>query len=132
MILELAAVRFQVTELAIRRGTLELNLPRTDWGFMASAAGDCAMRSEQREFCLCVIKASYIRPGFGVVAGFAAEARAIGASAVHPILEFAMMRVGMACGTSHVVKFEWQDLVRAMRLADSVATSTRNGGVCAS
>ena len=132
VILELAAVWFHVARLTIRRRAFELNFLRTDGNFMTRAASDGAMGANQREFRFCVIEARHIRPGFRVVAGFTTEAATVGAFAFHAILEFAVMRVGVASGAGHIVEAERQNFVRTMRFPSSVATRARNGGVRAS
>lgn len=79
-----------------------------------------------------MVKTRDVRPGFGVMASFASEARSARALAVHSILEFPMMRVGVAGRTSHIVKAEWKNFIRTMRLARCVAIRARHGGMCAS
>ena len=87
------------------------------------------MRSEKRELSFCVIEAGHIGPRLCVMAGFAAEARTVGPVAFHAIVEFAMMRIGVAGGAGHIVKMERQNFVGAMRLPCRVATGARHCGM---
>src|SRR5882762_11289215 len=78
-----------------------------------------------------MVEAVYVGPGNRVVAGFAAEQRAVGALAPHAVVKFSMMRIGVARSAGHVGKTERQHFVGAMRFACSVATRARDGSVSA-
>ena len=92
-------------------------------------AGDGTMRAEEREFCFGVVEAGYVHPGFCGVAGFAAEGGAVGALAVHAVVEFALVRIGVAGGAATVREVEGQDFVGATGSAELVAFGAGDRGV---
>ena len=108
---ELAAVRIRVAGFAILRRSLELNFVGAGKRLVAFAARGHAMSPEQGKFRFRVIEASNVDPGFGGVARFAAQRGSIGAFQRHAVLEFALMRIGVAGSASAVRKMERQNLV---------------------
>jgi hypothetical protein len=76
-----------------------------------------------------MVKSVYVGPGCGVVTGFATEWRSVGALASHTVLEFPVVRIGVAGGAAGVGKAKRQNIVGTMRLADSVAVRTWHGGM---
>ena len=94
---------------------------------MTIAALDGAVRAEQREFRFRVVKTVDVRPGPHVMAGFAAEGRAVGAALRHAVLELAVMRIVVACRTGQVLEMEGQDFVGAACGAYLMAIGARHG-----
>jgi len=129
VVFELAAMRLDMARLAIRCCALELDFVLSYGNLVARAAGNRAMRAEKREFRFCVIKAVHVGPGFRVVTGFAAEDRSVRPLAIHAVVKFAMVRIGVASGAGHVIKMKWKNFVRAMRFPRGVAIRARNGGM---
>lgn len=66
--------------------------------FVAIDAGGGAMGSQQRKRRLGMIEARQLLPRPGGVAGFASRGGATGPGLQHPLLELALMRVGVATG----------------------------------
>ena len=62
-----------------------------------------------------MIEAIDLGPRARIVAGLTAEQRSVGATLRHPLLEFTMMRIGMARGAAHVYEVKGHDLIRAPR-----------------
>ena len=62
-----------------------------------------------------MIEAVDLGPRARIVAGFTAEQRSVGAALRHPLLEFTMMRIGMAPGAAYVHEAKGHDLIRAPR-----------------
>ena len=96
---------------------------------MARPALDGTVRAEERKSCLRMVESVYVGPGCGVVTGFATEWRSVGALAIHTVLEFPVVRIGVAGGAGGVGKAKRQNIVGAMGLADSVAVRTWHGGM---
>jgi hypothetical protein len=63
------------------------------------------------------------------VAGLTAEQRSVGAALCHPLLEFTVMRIGMARGAAHVHEVKGHDLIRAPRCPCFMAVIARDSGV---
>jgi len=126
---ELAAVWIRMAGFAILGRSLELNVMSAGNGFVAVIAGRHAMRSTQRKFRFGMVEASNIDPGSGVVAGFAAQCRTVGALGGHAILEFALVGIGMASGASAVFEMERQNLVRPSGKAGLMAFRAGDGHV---
>ena len=122
---KLAGVDIFMTILTNLRRPLELHFFRAHGYLVTSAALHRTMRTEQRELGFAVIKAVYVGPRPGVMAGLATERRAIGAALRHAILEFATMRVLMACGAGHVFEDKRQDFVSTSRRAYFMAIGAR-------
>jgi hypothetical protein len=99
---------------------------------VALAAANGAMHAQKREFCFGMIEAVDVRPGFCVVAGFAAERRTIGAFAGHAIVELALVWIGVAGGAGAVLKMEGENFVGAAGRADFMAIGAGDRGMCAS
>jgi len=87
------------------------------------------MSAEQGELCLGMIEAVDIAPGLYVVASLAAERSAVGAFAGHAIVEFALVRILMACRAGAVLKVEGQNLVGAAACAGLVTIIAGDGRV---
>lgn len=128
---ELRVVRVFVALLAHLSCSFELDFLGAHRHLVAGAALHDAVRAEQREFCFGMIETVYVDPGAGVVAGFAAERRSVGAALRHAVVEFAMMRVRVAGGASHVREAEGHDFVGATGGAGFMAVETGDGGVSA-
>ena len=124
---KLACVGIFVTILTNLRSALELHFLRSHRHFMTIAALDGAVRAEQREFRFRVVEAVDVRPGSHVMAGFAAEGRAVGAALRHAVLELAVMRIVVACRTGQVLEMEGQDFVGAACGAYLMAIGARHG-----
>jgi len=90
------------------------------------------MGAEQRKFRLRVIEAVDVVPGFGAVAGFAAEGGSVGALAGHFLIELTLMRILVASGAVAVLKAERKDFVSAPCKADLVAVRAGYRRVCSS
>lgn len=98
---------------------------------MTSTALDGAVRAEQWKLCFRMVIAVDVRPGPHVVTGFATQGRAIGAALCHTVLEFAMMRIGVACGTAPVFEMERQDFIGPARRAHLMTIGARHGSMSA-
>ena len=129
---ELAAMRIGMALLAPLRRSLELDFLLTWSWFVATVAGHCPMSPEQREFRLAVVEALDVYPRFRVVACFAAKGSAIRPAACHPIVEFSMVRIGVAGRATAIFKMERQDFVGRVRHPRFVAVVAGNGYVRAS
>ena len=68
-------------------------------------------------------------PGPHVVAGFASQRRAVGASLRHAIFEFAVMRIRVAGGATAVFKMERHNLVGAATRSHFVAIGAGHCGM---
>lgn len=108
---KLPRVRIGMTRLASLRRSLELNFVRPLRRLVAIAANDSTVRAHQRKFRLRMIEAPDVNPGPRVVTGFAAQRPSVRTLLRHAFLELALVRIGMASGTSAILKMEWQNLV---------------------
>lgn len=115
--------------LAALRRSLELDFLLTWSWFVATVAGHCPMRPEQREFRLAVVEALDVYPRFRVVACFAAEGSAIRPAACHSIVKLSMVRVGVAGRATTILKMERQDFVGRVRHPLFMAVVAGNGHV---
>lgn len=77
-----------------------------------------------------MIEAVDIDPRPGAMARFAPQGRAICFFGRHTILEFALVRIGMAGGARAVLKVERQNLVCSSAKASLMAIRTGNCDVC--
>lgn len=126
---KLTAVRICVAGFAIRWRSLELNFVRAREYFVAFAAGDAAVSSDQWEFRFRVVEASNVDPGSSAVTRFATQGCAIGALGRHALLEFALMRIHVASRAGAVLEMERQNLIRSPAEAGFVAFRASNGHV---
>jgi hypothetical protein len=108
---KLPRVRIGMTRLASLWRAFELDFVRPLRRLVAIAANDGSMCAHQRKFRLRMIEASDVNPGPRVVTGLAAQRPSIRALLRHALLELALVRIGMACGTSTILKMEGQNLV---------------------
>ncbi len=129
---KLARVRVLVAILTDLRRPLELYFLRPHGSLMASAALHRTMRAEQGEFRFRVVIATDVSPGSCVVAGLTAQGLTAGTPLRHAVLEFAVMRVSVACGAAPVFEMEKQDFVRPARCPQFMAIGTRYRRVRAS
>jgi hypothetical protein len=126
---ELSSMRVGVAGIAVLRRSLELDVMSAGKRLVAIGASDHAMRSDQVEFRLRMVEPFDVNPGTRVVAGLAPQGRSIGAAKSHAILEFALVRIGVARRAGAVLEMEWQDFVRAAAQPDLVAIRAGHGGV---
>ena len=73
-----------------------------------------------------MIEASDINPRPGTMAGFATKCGAIRPFLRHAVFEFALMRIGMACGAGAVREMERQNLVGPSAEAGLMTLCARN------
>lgn len=125
VIFELAAVRFSVAGLAIRRGPFKLNFLLAERYLVARAAVHRAMRTEKRKLRFRMIEARYVSPGLDVVACFATKRRTARPLPLHSVLELSVMRIFVARRARHIVKMERKNLVATVSLADGVTIGAR-------
>ena len=127
---ELSIVGVFVTRFAFLRCALEARL---GWRgrFVAVSTRDRSVRSQEREFRFRVVEAINIAPGFGAVAGFATEVRAVCSLARHLPRELTLVRVLMTGSTSTIFKLEGKYFVGASGKANLVAIRTSDGRVSA-
>ena len=97
---------------------------------MAGTALDHTVCAEKRELRFRMVKAIDIDPGPHVVAGFASERCAVGASLSLAIFEFAVVRICMAGGASAIFESERQNLVLAACRSRLVTIGAGHGGMC--
>lgn len=97
---------------------------------VAGAALDHTVCAEKRELRFRMVKAIDIDPRPHVVAGFASERCAVGASLRLAIFEFAVVRICMAGGASAICESERQNLVLAACRSRLVTIGAGHGGVC--
>lgn len=126
---KLAAVWIRVAGFAILRRSLELNFVGAREHFVAFAAGDAAVSSDQWKFCFRMVEAANVDPGSRAVARFAALGRAVGAFGRHALYEFALMRIHVAGSASAVFEMERQNLVRSSGETGFVALRAGHGHV---
>lgn len=129
---KLACVGIFVTILTNMRSALELHFLGSDRHFMAITALDGAVGAEQREFRFRMVEAVDVSPGPYVMAGFAAQGRAVRAALRHALLELAVMRIVVACRTAQILEMEGQDFIGAARSAYLMTIGARHGCVSAS
>ena len=122
-------MRICVAGFAIRWRSLELNFVGAREYFVAFAASDAAVSSDQWEFRFGVVEASNVDPGSRAVARFAAQGSAIGALGRHALLEFALMRIHVASRAGAVLEMERQNFVRSSTEAGFVAFRAGYGHV---
>ena len=108
---ELSCVCVGVASVAVLRRSFELDVMRASKRFMAIAASDHAVRSDQIEFCLRVVEPLYVNPGANIVAGFATRGCSIHAAKGHAIVEFTLVRIVVARRAGAVLEFERQDFI---------------------
>ena len=99
---------------------------------MAIAARHGTVSAYQRELCFGMIEAVDVCPGLYVVAGLAAEGRAIGAFAGHAVVELALVRILMASRACAVFKMEGKDFVDAAASPNFMAIGARDRDMGAS
>lgn len=126
---KLARVSVLVTIPTNLRSSLELHLVSAHGRLVAGAALDHAVCAEKRELRFRMVKTVYIDPGPHVVAGFASQRCAVGASLRHAILEFAVMRILVAAGTTAIFEAERHNFVGAACRSHLVTIGAPNGGV---
>lgn len=126
---KLVRVGVFVAVLTDLRRAFELHFFRTRRYLVTIAALHRTMRTEKRKLRFRMVEPADVRPGSCVVASLTAERRAIGATLRHAILEFAMMRVLVACGAGHILEDKRQDSVRTARGSYFVAIRARHGCV---
>src|SRR5579863_8182940 len=126
---KLGSVRVDVAGFALLRRSLELNLVGPRQCLVALAAGDPAMSPQQRELCFRMVEALNVDPRPGVVAGFAAERRAVGALGRHAFLEFAFVHVLVAGVAIHVGEMERENFVGSAGEPHLVALGAADGHV---
>ena len=112
-VLELAPVRLLVAGFTLLRRPFELNLMFPRQRLVALPASQRAVRTQQGELRLRMVKTVYVRPRSRVMAGLASEDRAVGPAFRHPLAELSVMRVLVACRATGVRKVEGQNLVGA-------------------
>ena len=126
---KLACVRIGVAPLAIFRRSCKLNLVRIGKRLVALAARRRSMRANQSKFCFRMVEAANVDPRSRVVARFAAKRRAVGAFLRHAILEFSLVRIGVAGRACAVRKMKRQNLVRSSPEARFMALRASDGHV---
>jgi len=126
---KLAAVRIRMAGFAILRRSLELNLVGTGGHLVAFVACGRAMRSQQCKFCFRMVEAADVDPGFGAVAGFAAQRGSVGALLRHALLEFSLVGIRVAGSARAVLEMERQNLVGSSGETGFVAVRTGDGHV---
>lgn len=126
---KLACVGVFMAVLTDLRRAFELHFFPTRRHLVTIAALHRTMRTEKRKLRFRMVEPADVRPGSRIVASLAAKRRAIGATLRHAILEFAMMRVVVACSAGHIFKDKRQDLVRTARGSHFMAIGTRHRGV---
>ena len=87
------------------------------------------MRSGERKFRFRMIEGANVDPRFRAVACFAAERCSIGALLRHAILEFSLVRVGVARSACAVFEMEWQNFIRSSAQPNFVALRAADGNV---
>ena len=127
---KLPCVGVSVAIFANLRGTLELHLFRSYRYLVARPASHRAVHTKQRELCLGMVKPNHIRPGTGVVAGFAAQQHAVGPPLNHPVLKFPVMRIRVASRAGHILETERKNFVGPPGSSHLMAIGARHGGVC--
>ena len=118
-----------VAILADLRGALELHFLLSDRCLVTSAAFHHAMRPKQWKLGLGMVESVDVGPRSRVVAGFAAEQRAIGTPLRHAILELPVMRVRVASRAAHILETERKNFIGAASRSHFVAIGARYGGV---
>lgn len=101
-----------VAILANLRRSLELHLRGPNGSLVTRGTFHSSMRAEQRKLRFGMVESTDIRPGPRIVARFAAQQRAICALLRHAVLEFAVVGIVVARGTTHVGEMERQNLIR--------------------
>jgi len=128
---KLAGMRIFVTILTNLRRALELHFLRPHRHFVAITALHRAVRAEQREFRFRMVEAVDVRPGPHIVAGFAAQGRAVCAAPRHAVLEFAVVHVDVTGRAGPILEMERQDFVLPSGGTDFVTIGARHGRVSA-
>ncbi len=109
------------------RRPFELNFVRPLNRLVAIAANDRTMRANQRKFRLRMIEAPDIDPRSRVVTSFAAQRSSVRALLRHALLELALVRIGVACRASAILKMEGQDLVGSAAQSGFMAIGAGDG-----
>lgn len=116
-LLKLPGMHIFVTILANLRSSLELHLRGSSGSFVTRGAFHSSMGSKQRKLRFRMVEPADVGPGPCIVARFAAQQRAVCALLCHAVLEFSVMGIAMARGTTHVGEMERQDFIRPARSA---------------
>jgi len=128
---KLPVVRVFVARLALLRSAFETRCVFR-CGLVTVPADNCAVSSQQGEFRSAVIEPVDVRPRLGIVASLAPEWSSIGALPRHAVIEFALVRILVACGACPVFKFKGKNLVGAAGRTQLVAIDACDCGVRAS
>jgi len=128
---KLTGMRIGMAGFTILRSALELNFMRSLNGLVTIPARHTAVRSDQGELRFRMVKTADIDPGPGVVAGLAAQGSSVGSLSRHTVLEFALVRIGVASRTSLVLETERQNPVGSAGQAGLVAVAAGNRHVSA-
>lgn len=121
---ELLRMNICVAGLAGHWSAFELDFLFPWKGFVTSVASDSSMGAKQGELCFRMVEPGHVNPGPGVMAGFAAERRAIRPATLHAVLEFPMMHIIVTTSAGLVFKVKRNDFVRSSRSADFMAFGT--------
>ena len=103
---ELGSVDVRVTVFALLWRGMEINTGKLGFkvgGFVAVAASDGTMRSCQREFCLGMVKARQLHPGFVGVTSFTSHGLPVD-QPEHALSELPAVRILVTTRAGHVLK----------------------------
>ena len=129
---ELPAVRIFVASVALFGCSLEIDVAKAGsqigWQ-VATGAGHGAVRSAERKRSSRVIESHHLFPIRDVVAGLAAERRAAGGTASHPLRKLPFVRVRVAPATGAIVEPVFHRAGRKNRQLRLVTLDAGNGCV---
>jgi len=129
LIHELCAVRIRMAGFAVLRRPLELNIMSARLRLVTIDTSNHAVTPNQRKFCFRMVEAPDVDPGPRAVARFAPQRSAVSALLRHAILEFALMRIGVAGGARLILEMERKNLVCSSGKAGLVALRASHGHV---